>query len=650
MQKQPSMRSILRISPLAVGERAGVRILRFSVCNLESIISCAATSGGQDSENATPPTFLFLIPYSFFLAPFSFFLLTFLLLPSPARTQVQTPLNHQGPVELTVSAADHEWTDPPQRFADHPTAVAYLDGWVEDQRSSAYWEASVDSLYRVDSLRWRAVVHRGPAYRWGELRAPIDEQSRNWTRRAGYRPRRFASGRPFRPEEWTALRDSTVRRAADAGYPFAAVTLDSIRWAGPGELSGRIAVAPGPLIRIGEVRAPEVARVRPLFLQRYLGLRPGEPYRYDRIQRLGSRLAQLPYVTLKAPPVIAFEDSLAFVDLPLSRRPASRFDFVIGILPGSGRNEGILLTGELNGELYNGLGQGERLAARFEQLRPQTQELALAVDYPFLFNLPFGVEGELDLYRRDSSFLNLNWRLAATYLREGNDRLSFFWENRRTVVPGRNDPEPVGLSDTLGVSRSFFGLRARRLRTDRRFSPRSGYAADLSVAAGFRRLLDVPAGDSLAVSTTQIKLEGTLAAYFDPLPGTVIYVGLRGAALLGTDEVLANEQYRIGGAKLLRGFDEQSVFARDYQMLTAEFRLLLGGNAYLYAFADAGRVNPRNRTMPGLAIDYPLGFGAGVNFDTRAGVFGLSLALGRSNGIPLDLGQPKVHLGYVSVF
>ncbi|MEO0732053.1 MAG: BamA/TamA family outer membrane protein, partial [Bacteroidota bacterium] len=240
--------------------------------------------------------------------------------------------------------------------------------------------------------------------------------------------------------------------------------------------------------------------------------------------------------------------------------------------------------------------------------------------------------------------------------REGNDRLSVFWENRRTIVPGQdrsNEPPTVGLPDTLGVSRSFFGLQTRRVRTDRRFAPRSGYTFTLSTAAGFRRLLDVTEADSVAVTSSQLKIEGGVALFTDPLAGTVFYLGLRGAGLFGAGEVLANEQFRLGGARLLRGFDEQSVFARDYLVATAELRLLLGGNAFLYAFVDAGRVNPRTTAKPDLAIDYPLGFGVGVNFDTRAGVFGLSLALGRSNGLNIpafDIGSPKVHLGYVSVF
>jgi len=570
-----------------------------------------------------------------------------------ALTQVQGMASGQGNAPtLLLSGPQEGWADAPREFSDSSEVAAYLTDWIARQRAKAYWEASIDSLYAVSEDTLIAIAHRGPAYGWAELRSPTGAQRLDWARKAGYRERRFSSGRPLDPELWTSLRDTLVVRAADDGYPFASAGLDSIRWVAPGQLSARISVTPGPRVLVGEIRVADGARVKPEFLARYLGLRPGEPYNQKRVKRMGNSLRQLPYVNVQGPPTISFLDSLAYFDLKLARKPASRFDFVIGILPGSGPDERLLITGELNGELYNGLGQGERIAARFEQLRPQTQELAVAIDYPFLLNLPFGFEGELDLYRRDTSFLNLNWRLAANYLREGNDKLSVFWENRRTIVPG-GAPEgglSGALPDTLGVSRSFFGLQARRNRTDRRFSPRSGYAADLSVAAGFRRLLDVVETDSLAIRSTQLKIEGSFDAYFDPFPGTVIYFGLKGAGLLTAQEVLPNEQYRIGGARLLRGFDEQSVFARDYLIATAEFRLLLGGNAFLYTFIDAGRVNARNKARPDITIDYPLGFGAGVNFETRAGVFGLSLALGRSNGIKLDLGAPKVHLGYVSVF
>ena len=562
----------------------------------------------------------------------------------------------EAPWKLVIEATDFSFSRRiPSSFVDSLETEAYLASWVEDSRAAAYWEASVDSQ-RVDRRTLTATLHRGPRYAWSELRLPDDVDVRRWARRSGFRQRRFGGGRRMSPEAWSAVRDSIISRAGSEGYPFTSVALTNLEWSGGAGLSADIDVRKGPLIRVGDVRVPEAVRVRDVFLERYLGLVPGEVYSQRRIRRLRERLAQLPYVSVAGEPTISFRDSLAYIDLPLSRRAASRFDFIIGVLPNSNQTEKLLITGELNGELHNGFGQGERLAARFEQLKPQTQELQVGLEFPYVFGLPFGFEGDLELYRRDTSFLNLNWHLAATYLREGNDRLSAFWEQRSTIVPGVDSTRLVDglLPDTLGVSRSFFGLQLRRTRTDRRFSPRNGYTVDLSAAAGFRRLRNLnftgEVADSLTRRSTQYQLAAALDVYLDPLAGTVVYLGFRSQALISSRAVLANEQYRIGGARLMRGFEEQELFATDYQILTAEFRLLLGERAYLYTFLDAARRNRRSARRPDLAPDYPIGFGAGVNFDTRAGIFALSLGLGHRGEQPLDLGRPKVHLGYVSVF
>ncbi|WP_116107018.1 hypothetical protein [Lewinella sp. IMCC34191] len=565
--------------------------------------------------------------------------------------QVESPWK----LEVIATDFDHRHRHP-DTFEDSLAILTYLEEWQIDNQEAAYWEASVDSLYPTGTHMLTAVLHRGPRYAWKELTLPGDEKVRTWARRSGFRERRFGGGRRFAPESWSAVRDSMISRAGANGYPFTSVGLTDIEYSDAGALSATVDVRTGPLIRIGDVRVPEEVRVREAFLERYLGLVPGEPYSQRRIRRLRDRLAQLPYVSVEGEPTISFRDSLAYIDLPLRRRAASRFDFVIGVLPNSNQTENLLITGELNGELYNGFGQGERIAARFEQLKPQTQELQVGLEYPFLFGLPFGFEGELELYRRDTSFLNLNWHLAATYLREGNDRLSAFWQQRRTIVPGVDSARLVNgqLPDTLGVNRSFFGLQLRRTRTDRRFSPRRGYTADVSAAAGFRRLRNLDfsgeVADSLTQRSTQYQIGAALDFYFDPLVGTVVYLGFRSQAIVASQPVLANEQYRIGGARLLRGFEEQELFATDYEILTAEFRLLLGERAFLYTFVDAARRNYRSVKNPDQPVDYPIGFGAGVNFDTRAGIFALSLGLGHRRDDPLDLGAPKVHLGYVSVF
>lgn len=569
-------------------------------------------------------------------------------------------LNTQS-VKLELKGKDFSAAAEVLKFSSEDAVKDYLLEWRETQFQRAYWEASVDSLLTIDSSHFRAYLHRGPVYRWGQLQAGNDIPQR-WLSKAGFRPRLFRSGQPLKHEDWLSVRDSLVSVATNNGYPFAAVGLDSINWLSAGELSAVIRLEKDSLLLFGEPRIPESARINQRFIQRYLNVIPGEVYSRRTIRRLPLMLRRLPYLKLNGNPTVNFEGKQAIVELPLERKAASRFDFVIGVLPNSAQTGKLLITGELNGELQNGLGQGERIAVRFQQLRPQTQELQLQFEYPYLLNLPFGLAVEGDLYRRDTQFLNLNYQLAATYRWRSANQVSVFWSRRQTNLLGFDASRVVAtnqLPDTLDVRRSFFGLGIEQDETDQIFNPRRGYRLGLSLAAGSRRiqrsqkLLDLGLGpryDSLELSNTQYNLSGQAQWYRSLFAGTVLYLGLHAGAYLSDAPLLPNEQYRLGGAKLLRGFDEQQIFASAYAVMTTEMRLLLGRNAYLYAFGDFAYINPRNRANPDAPNDYPLGFGGGLSFNSRAGVFAVSLALGRRSGETLDLGAPKVHFGYLSVF
>ena len=48
--------------------------------------------------------------------------------------------------------------------------------------------------------------------------------------------------------------------------------------------------------------------------------------------------------------------------------------------------------------------------------------------------------------------------------------------------------------------------------------------------------------------------------------------------------------------------------------------------------------------------NYPFGFGIGVNFQTKPGIFSVSYAVGKQNGNPIDLSVAKIHFGIVNLF
>ncbi|HEY8387625.1 MAG TPA: hypothetical protein VIK74_03425, partial [Parasegetibacter sp.] len=114
------------------------------------------------------------------------------------------------------------------------------------------------------------------------------------------------------------------------------------------------------------------------------------------------------------------------------------------------------------------------------------------------------------------------------------------------------------------------------------------------------------------------------------------------------------ELFQIGGYKLLRGFDEESIFASRYGVLTAEYRYLTGPGSFLFGFADAGVSGNHGLFTETSALKVAshlyIGAGVGMALETRAGVFNLSFAAGKRNDLNFDIRQSKIHFGYVNYF
>ena len=139
-----------------------------------------------------------------------------------------------------------------------------------------------------------------------------------------------------------------------------------------------------------------------------------------------------------------------------------------------------------------------------------------------------------------------------------------------------------------------------------------------------------------------------LAALFVPLGGrNVLKMQLQGAFIAGPD-LLENEVYRIGGLGSLRGFDDLSIFASSYAVGTVEYRFIMDQNAFLHLFYDQAAY--QDISIGKGVQDTPFGFGTGISFETKTGIFSLDYALGKQFGAAIDPRIGKIHFGLVSLF
>ena len=588
-----------------------------------------------------------------------YFLLIFLFWGASLTAQPDTL-----PVRLVWTAAPADFGQAekltlPDRPLDSLGAIVALSALREALYERAYFAASLDSLVRSPEA-WQAYWHVGPAFEWMALRA--DNVEKSLLTQVRFRDRRYRD-KPFRIAEVRKLQQRLLDYLTDHGHPFARVGLDSVR-VDTGRVSAALRVERGPLIRFDSLQLVGYDKISRRYLENYLGIQRGQPYSRTRIAQLPRRMEELAFLGLKDAPTLIFLGDRATPRLVLTRRKASRFDFIVGFLPGGqGEVPGqrrLNFTAAGTVDWQNQFGLGERLRIDYERLRPQTQELDIEFTYPYILDLPFGVDLDFSLYRRDTQYLEVRTDVGVQYLLRGGNYLKVFVENtaNNLITFSEARVRSGRLPDNLDLRKNIFGLAAFWQRTDYRYNPRTGYVLQGRIGGGTKRIR--PNANVLAINDTlydalpardfqyQLELD---AAYFQPLgTRTTVQIRARGGWLAARAGILANEQFRLGGNRLLRGFDEETLLATRYGMLTVEPRFLFQQNGYFYAFADIAYLEDR-RPDTDFRATRPLGIGVGLALETPAGILGLTLATGRATtGTTFDFRNPKIHIGYVSLF
>ena len=77
-------------------------------------------------------------------------------------------------------------------------------------------------------------------------------------------------------------------------------------------------------------------------------------------------------------------------------------------------------------------------------------------------------------------------------------------------------------------------------------------------------------------------------------------------------------------------------------------KFLFEENSAFYVFADQSWYEKKG--VSSFLTDTPLGFGAGVNFETKAGIFTFNYALGQQFENPLLVRNAKVSFGFRNIF
>jgi translocation and assembly module TamA len=527
--------------------------------------------------------------------------------------------------------------------------------------NEGYLEASIDSFLYQHPI-YTVFVHCGPQYQWDSVRLT---GSREIT--VPGRTQSELDGSVFSSESLDRRLESWLLFAEQAGFPFASIRLDSLA-VKQGSLSGLYTFEPGEQIRIEEIRTEGDVSIHPSFLQKYLGLESGDIFQTSAIYEAERRLDALPFVRQSARPTVSVFGQGATATFYLEKRSSNRFDILLGLVPSMNENRRFDLSGDVNITMLNALHRGERVRINFENLRPATQKMEVALTYPYLLGSPLGIDLQLDLFRQDSTYLDINYEAGFQYLFRGDNFIKFFIRREESSLLTVDEASVIqsgNLPKNLDIVYKGLGAEIQHNRLDYRFNPRKGWSGVLKFIAGRRKInknskildLQDPSDslfsgntlyDNIGLEINKFQITTSLAQYFPVFSQSTIKLGMTGGIQLSKGEFFDNELFRIGGTRILRGFDEEAIFTSRYLIATVEYRILFTQNSNVFAFSDWGWVKYRTGDLE--QIDLLTGAGLGLNLETRIGIFGISYALGKFPGESLSFRDGKIHFGMVSLF
>ena len=405
--------------------------------------------------------------------------------------------------------------------------------------------------------------------------------------------------------------DRLLRFYEDRGYPFCALHPD-VRFDRDGARV-QVVVSPGPLVHVNAVRFEGNQTTREDVLLRHISFVVGEMYDQRRVDAFVRQLQNLPFIDrVYTPELVATGDEMALV-IGVEESRHTRIEGVLGVGSGQG------LTGEIALDVLNFSGGGREGYALWSRRGVGLSNLRVSYREPYVLNSPLSGWGAVDMVARTGYVTHKFGGGADVSVGEG---ARFFGG----VAHRRVLPDSSGLGFFEGER--MWSLESG-VRFDRRGRDMNGWQAEIrgeigEVSDGIRRV--------------QWGVDGQV---FLPVGRRSVIAGRARALWVGQKgDVPQTAGIWVGGAQSLRGYREEMFWGTNAGWVNVEWRWLLGPQARLFAFVDAGRIEGAG------SRSWPVSYGVGLLANGRMGAVGIDYGLPRGE----SLGQGMVHVRMVSAF
>lgn len=534
-----------------------------------------------------------------------------------------------------------------KNFTDSLSVIKELNHVIYFIQQKGYLSASIDCII-FDSTSVNASIYLGYIYKYGMVNYNnIDEST---LRKLKIKTNKLSS-RYLDITKLNTINNKLLTYYENNGYPFASIKADTIKF-NTDTININYKLNKNILITIDSIIINGNVKISNKYICQYLSISSGDLYNEKKLKNIKSLLNELVFIQEDKPYQIIFKKDKVDLMLYLKNKKANQFNGIIGILPNNKTTGKTIVTGDLNLLLLNSFGKGETFWLNWQQLEPISPHLKTKINYPFLFSTQFGVDGNFTLYKKDSAYININTNIGIQYLLMGSSYFKAYYDNKKSSLISTKAIENTTVLPTIcDFQTNLFGFSYNFEQFDYKYNPYKGFSFNINFGVGKKIIIKNPKlnpsiYNNVKLNTAQYEGLSNIMVFVPVTDKTTIKLQNK-SGLIDNPNLFENELYRIGGYNTLRGFDEESIYASSYTVFTIEYRFIFERNSCMFIFADGAYYEKNTKT---LIHDSPYGVGLGIDFETKAGIFSISYAIGKQFDNPIEIRSAKIHIGYVNRF
>ena len=369
------------------------------------------------------------------------------------------------------------------------------------------------------------------------------------------------------------------------------------------------------------------------FITYFAGIKKGAVFDNKQVIKKNNALNSLGFANSIKPPQALFEKEKTTLYLYLEKQNFNTFDGIIGFATNE-QTQNIVFNGYIDLVLNNNLNYGEQFVLKYKADGADQESLSLKTQLPYLFKTPLGIQAELNIFRRDSTFSSASQSLNVSYQISPSSKAQI-----GIVAKTSNEllSENQNLENLQDFSSSFLttGVTFIKFQQNTLFPVKT--FLNLNIGVGNRK--------TTSKNTKQVTISSVINHSVNFNQKNSIYLQ-NTTNLMTSDTYLTNELFRFGGISSMRGFLENNIDASMFSILNTEYRYLVNQQTYLHSIIDLGYFE--NEILKQKEKLYSFGFGLGMS--TKAGLLKFSIANGNIDGQAFKFSNSKIHLSIASQF